>query len=210
MSSMITDSLKQEILQAVSAATPPPSPSKFPFTLPDRSVFLRDLLIAYGKVVSNRGGDFLLDDCTLSKAEKVTRWFYDSPKSGLILTGTFGNGKTTMLRALNTLTPTHSTLFVARNLYNYYSTNQKLPSLIDNGILLIDDIGEEPPTVNIFGDERRPIQELLMQRYTTNAFTIFSTNLVPDEILAHYGPRFFDRMKEQYAMICYTEPSYRK
>ena len=81
-----------------------PPPTKFAISFPEsREVTEGMLLGMYGAQVKYRDMDFILDDATVSKVEKVVRWMYDSRKRGLLLCGTLGNGKTTMLRSLKKL-----------------------------------------------------------------------------------------------------------
>ena len=167
------------------------------------------LLGWYGTMVEGRGVKFLMDDSTLSKVERVTKWMMESPKRGLLLCGTLGNGKTTMLRALARMFGSHAVYFEAQSLYDYFKKNQSLPAISINDVLLIDDLGVEPSSYNDFGEMRYPLAEMIMERYRTNSTTIIATNYTFEQIGEAYGDRVQDRMKEMFAMIKYVEPSYR-
>lgn len=188
-----------------------PRPDRFPVKLPESQEQMVALLLGtYGSVVEDRDMDFSMDESTVSKVEKVVRWMYESRKRGLLLCGTLGNGKTTMLRTINRLFGTHAVFMEAQVVYDYYRQNQCLPSIPSNDILLVDDLGVEPATYNDFGEIRYPLAELLMQRYKNNSMTLIATNYTFEQLGETYGDRLQDRMREMYAMITYREPSYRK
>ena len=183
---------------------------KFPMKLGDEQTMVARLLGWYVNVVKSRGVKFVLDEPTEQKIEKVVKWMLESPKRGLLLCGTLGNGKTSMLRALKYLFGSSAVYMEAQSAYDYFKQNQSLPSVSPKGILLIDDLGVEPPSYNDFGNIRYPLTEFLMSRYRTNSTTVIATNCNFDQIGEIYGDRIQDRMREMFAMITYIEPSYRK
>lgn len=188
-----------------------PRPDRFPVKLPESQEQMVALLLGtYGSVVEDRDMDFSMDDATVSKVEKVVRWMYESRKRGLLLCGTLGNGKTTMLRTIKRLFGTYAVFIEAQAVYDYYRQNQCLPSVPSKDILLVDDLGVEPATYNDFGEIRYPLAELLTQRYKNNSMTLIATNYTFEQLGETYGDRLQDRMREMYAMITYREPSYRK
>ena len=182
---------------------------KFPFMLPDEKTMAARLLGWYGTMVNSRDVEFQMDDNTVSKVDKVIKWMYESRKRGLLLCGTLGNGKTTMLRAIKYLLGTRAVYVESQGVYDYFKQNRSIPSLSPRDILLIDDLGVEPAACNDFGDVRYPLTELLLSRYKSNSTTIITTNLTFDEIGETYGERIQDRMREMYSLIKYVEPSYR-
>ncbi len=186
-----------------------PRTDKFPVQLGDREVMAAKLLGCYGAMVGSRGMDFFMDDNTQSKVDSVVKWMYASKKRGLLLCGTIGNGKTTMLRTLNYLFGGKAVYMEAQCIYDHFRENRSFPSIPRNTILLIDDLGVEPPSYNDFGEIRYPLAELLMARYRQNATTVIATNYNLDQIGQAYGDRVLDRMKEMFAQITYIEPSYR-
>lgn len=188
-----------------------PRSEKFPIKLPESQEQMAALLLgSYGAVVKSRDMDLQVDDATVSKVEKVVKWMYESRKRGLLLCGTLGNGKTTMLRAMKNLLGSKVSYFEAQSIYDYFRQNQCLPDISQDSVLMIDDLGVEPPTYNDFGEVRYPLTELLMKRYKNNLTTIIATNKTFDQIGETYGDRLQDRMREMFAMITYLEPSYRK
>lgn len=188
-----------------------PRSEKFPIKLPESQEQLAGMLLGcYGAIVEGRGMDLMLDDSTVSKVDKVVKWMYESRRRGLLLCGTLGNGKTTMLRAIKTLMGSKVLYFEAQGIYDYFRQNQCFPDIPSDSVLLIDDLGVEPPTYNDFGEIRYPLTELLMRRYKGNLTTVIATNKTFEQIGETYGDRLQDRMREMFAMITYIEPSYRK
>lgn len=185
------------------------TPRRFPIDFVSEEDSLVRVLGCYGAVVRSRGVDFLMDDPTVAKVEKVVKWIFESSKRGLLLCGTLGNGKTTMLRTFAMLFGSKAVYFEAQALYDYYRSNLSLPHISVNDVLLIDDLGAEPNSYNDFGEKRYPLAELLLARYRQNATTIIATNCSLAQIGELYGDRVHDRMKEMFAMIRYVEPSYR-
>jgi len=188
-----------------------PRSEKIPVKLPESQEQLAGLLLgSYGAVVSSRDMELQMDDSTVAKVEKVVKWMYESRKRGLLLCGTLGNGKTTMLRAIKNLLGSKSVYLESQAIYDYFRQNQSFPEISADAVLLIDDLGVEPPTYNDFGEIRYPLTELLMRRYKGNLTTVIATNKTFEQIGETYGDRLQDRMREMFAIIKYVEPSYRK
>lgn len=184
---------------------------KFPVRLPEDPERTMALLLGwYGTVVESRGCSFSVDENTESKVERVVKWMHESRKRGLLLCGTLGNGKTTMLKALKYMFGSRAVYMEAQQAYDYFKKNQSLPAVAPNEVLLLDDLGVEPSSYNDFGEIRYPLTELMMARYRLNATTVIATNYTFEQIGETYGDRIQDRMREMFAMITYTEPSYRK
>ena len=76
-------------------------------------------------------------------------------------------------------------------------------------MLLIDDLGTEPERCLVYGEERHPMTDVILERYQDNLTTIIASNLTLDNIKDRYGARVHDRMKEMYAGIRYDGESYR-
>ena len=182
---------------------------RFPSPLPPKERLKERLLGWYSAIVEARGHSVIYDDNTLSKIDKVVKWMSESSRRGLLLCGTMGNGKTTMLVTLKRFFGDDAILYDAQTLYDLFGVKHCVPSLAANKVLIIDDLGTEPDTYNDFGQMRYPLAELLQQRYKDNATTIIATNLTYDRIGEVYGDRVKDRMHEMFAQIVYTEKSYR-
>lgn len=204
-----TKELAMRYMKSVSEKIP--RSEKFPVPLPESQEKMAGMLLGvYCAVVNSRDMEPQMDDATISKVEKVVKWMYESRKRGLLLCGTLGNGKTTMLRAIKNLIGTKVVYLEAQGIYDYFRQNQTFPDIPYDSVLLIDDLGVEPPSYNDFGEIRYPLTELLMKRYKGNLTTVIATNKTFEQIGETYGDRLQDRMREMFAVIKYVEPSYRK
>lgn len=163
---------------------------------------------SYELVVERYGGHIIMDQTTSNSLSAVTSWIYDDPHRWLLLYGSLGNGKTTMLWALSAIVYP-SILISAQNIFDYFRKNEVLPEIPDSNVLLIDDLGIEPLQCKLFGEDRVPLAELLAKRYSSRATTVIATNLSIDDIQARYGDRVADRMAEVATAVLYDAPSYR-
>lgn len=183
--------------------------SKFSRSLGEQENFLPALLGNYKYQVEKRGGELKLDEETVSHLESVMRWIFERNERGLILSGTVGNGKTTMLRSLAALLP-DAGYFTSLQIFDQMVKNGDLLFTNQYKVLLIDDLGVEPPVWCNYGENRHPLAELLYMRYERNATTIFATNLGLPELEERYGERVVDRLKEMFVCLEYKAESYRK
>ncbi len=158
-------------------------------------------------------------------AEILTR--ADCQKFGIMLSGLFGNGKTTMLRALAAAISCldchgmidHSgfdgaadmTIYSARHIAQVARSDnpQAFDGICRCGLLAIDDLGTEPAEVVNYGNVCNPVTELLEYRYDKRLPTIVSTNLTPPTIKERYGERLGDRLREMMDNIVFEAASYR-
>jgi len=180
---------------------------KFPVGLPGELDVI--LLARYGAAVNGRGVVFVPDEHTVGKVEKVASWMKGSPRKGLLLFGTLGNGKTTMLRALKSYLGGYAFYCSAQDVYDYFRKNMCLPDISPRDVLLLDDLGGEAPALNDYGTMRSPLAELLLSRYASDSTTIITSNLSGSQIESTYGDRVGDRFREMFESIRYTHPSYR-
>lgn len=147
-------------------------------------------------------------------------------KAGLLLCGTVGNGKTTMLRAIqraanwlwdNGRMPQ---AMVARGLDRVVVVTAKeiarqatdaalYGRTADCAVLGIDDFGAEPAEVMTYGNVTAPITDLIEHRYARQLYTIITTNLTGAEIGAKYGRRVADRLREMMQVVVFTNTTYR-
>ena len=144
-------------------------------------------------------------------------------KFGMMLCGGVGNGKSTMMKAIQSLLnviriPNHydHTVYglrikdaksineMAQHNYNTFLDVSKC------SLLGIDDLGTEPLIVMDYGNEKTPIVDLLSKRYENRLFTIISTNLTPRQIRERYGERIADRFNEMMEVVIFKNPSYRR
>ena len=110
----------------------------------------------------------------------------DNAKFGIMFCGVCGNGKTTLLYALQT---------AILEIDKYGA---------------IEDIGREPTEMLDYGNVLNPIIDLIEYRYNNQLFTAITTNLTSEQISTKYGRRIADRFNEMLEVIIFKNPSYRK
>ena len=146
-----------------------------------------------------------------------------SGKFGMILCGGVGNGKSTMMKAIQSLL---NFMRIPTNYnHNVYGLRIKEAKSINEmalhnyntfldvskcSLLGIDDLGTEPLIVMDYGNEKTPIVDLLSMRYENRLFTIVTTNLTPRQIRERYGERIADRFNEMMEVVIFKNPSYRR
>lgn len=150
--------------------------------------------------------------------QQAAKWLMTSPKSGLLLCGKCGNGKTTLMNAIrdiiNFLNRDDRDIAVlkidALELVRLSQENRERYNMYKGcPMLAIDDIGLEPAEVLHYGNVFNPITELLSHRYNEQLFTLVTTNLKPTEIRQKYGDRLADRFNEMMDKIMFKEESFR-
>lgn len=171
----------------------------------------------------------------------IARWLtgsYPAP-FGLFLCGNRGNGKTTVVRALQSLvfllrstqlqTPDERYLpyqtgfeivsakelvLLAKAYANPSRDNRdeqaRYRALRDIEVLAIDDLGVEPAESINYGDFVTAAQDILAYRYDKQFTTIATSNLAPSEIKDYYDERLADRFREMMIIIDFgNDPSFR-
>lgn len=184
-------------------------PARLPLPLNSEEDTCWRLLALYQLEVEYRGQVFINDENTHEKIHRVARWLFSSKQRGLILMGTMGNGKSTMLRVINRLFKSTCTFGDAQDIFEHFKKTQGSMRYWEEPLLLIDDMGIEPVRCLVYGEEYYPISRLLLHRYDKQLTTIIATNLGIEEIGARYGDRVVDRMKETFSAIIYDHNSYR-
>lgn len=179
------------------------------------------LLRAYTNEVTSRHEAFTDDGQIRECIAEVARYFVsDRHKAGLLLLGKCGNGKTTMINAIqqatlvlmrNSLMDTEKGLCIehALDIVRYNSSDYKKFVRISLAPLLaIDDLGTEPAEVLHYGTALSPVTELIEKRYEQDCLTIISTNMARDEIRPRYGDRIADRLNE-FCRVIFKHGTYR-
>lgn len=180
------------------------------------------LTASYQVEVECRGRTCDLDQPTRQHIDRMAHFLTDPADThyGVMLIGGIGNGKTTMMYALQ-----RAMWFVNRT--KPYETQRDWQMIIRGArhvteddrwpkCLGIDDLGLEPLEKMSFGTIVTPSSDVLYHRYEKRLFTIVTTNLAlqPNSdgvstIRQRYGDRLADRFKEQYIIIPFHNPSYR-
>lgn len=169
----------------------------------------------------------------------IAKWLTsDASTFGLFLCGGAGNGKTTILRALQNLVnylrsdegyssetghpikgymivSAKDLVLLAKAYNNPTRDNEsdvyKFKRLRKMEILAIDDLGTEPRESIHYGDFVTAAMDVISYRYEEQYCTLASSNLAADEISKYYDERIADRFREMMHIINFgTEKSFRK
>ena len=171
--------------------------------------FKSDLLEFGGYYVrrENPEGEFKIDESNKEIVKQLFYYITGSDKfagqhhKGIFLSGAFGCGKTTILRALGSIYTAYT-----NQAFEFKTTFQLIDLVIEGDVnlrrknLIIDELGRESIVVKDFGTERTPIAELLTDRYNSQSLTFATSNfkierLGTDEF---YGEYIGDRMKQMF------------
>lgn len=179
--------------------------------------------------VEGRGGSLSFDADTKAHILSAARWLTDpGAKPSLVLCGLCGNGKTTLARAMATLISHVSIreygyskrmamrIFTAKEICRlcaaaerFRDSHDEYGRLFTEPMIIIDDLGEEPREVIVYGMPQTPVIDLLSHRYAAQLTTVITTNLNTDEIQSKYGPRIYDRFREMAELVVFKNDSYR-
>lgn len=146
--------------------------------------------------------------------DKAAKWLCGDYKSGLLLYGTIGSGKSTLMESMiKVLVITHTKLKIGK--YSAIDITKKFQigeseDVFSKEVLFIDDLGEESLTVKNYGNEQSPLIEVLYKRYDKRQFTVITTNKSEEEIQQMYGERIADRFKEMFDRVFFGHQSFRK
>lgn len=187
------------------------------------------LLAANIAEVQARYREFIFNSAIEEQLQQIAKCLTaNTAKFGIVLCGGCGNGKTTMLKALQNLIrrlqirKSNScsgngfdscyglTIVNAVQIAQLRKTDyNRFCHLAQTDLLGIDDLGTEPAEMQDYGNFMYPIKELLAMRYDAQLFTVFTTNLEPKNIRQRYGDRIADRLNEMMTKIVYRNPTYR-
>lgn len=182
------------------------------------------LSLCYQKEVGNRRIAFNCDKDTKDKIEKTAKWITGDYKVGLMVYGSVGNGKTTLLRSINLLLKSMYSpdrgwdeklsieYVTAIEIFNITKSDDqhKYKRIKDCDVLFIDDLGVEPITAKVWGNEISPITDIIYHRYDEQLCTIITSNLSDEALKERYGLRMADRMVEMFDSINSSGVSYRQ
>lgn len=182
------------------------------------------LSAAYAAEVDYRGMTCRFDESTKNNIIAVAKFITDdNPKSGILLCGNPGNGKTTMMLAFRSATnylvrmgvyddaaKVGLTILDARDITVMAKNYSLFDAAKKNYMLGIEDIGREPTEVLDFGNVINPIIDMLEYRYREQLFTFITTNLTPRQVREKYGNRIADRLNEMVECIVFEHKTYRR
>lgn len=199
---------------------------RFRFPLTEEEA-VKLLTAAYEAEVEFRHHTTIMDHYTQQNILRVARLLIaPCPKFGLIFCGQCGNGKTTMLYALQSTCNFLSNIDYYREAYPDQKVGLRIVDAREltrcmtrdfhlfynyssHFMLGIEDIGREPTEVLDYGNLLNPVIELLEYRYNNQLFTAITTNLTPKQLSEKYGTRIADRFREMLDIVVFENPSYR-
>lgn len=148
----------------------------------------------------------VIDDDVNYNLERVCEIVTDPRIRGLLLCGNYGNGKTTMAKALQRAIVYLNNKKLIDGKYLKIVDAVKiantdfggLDEFINEDCLCIEDLGREPTETKSYGNILNNIQYLLERRYEARAYTVITTNLTPKQIGEKYGERIISRFSEMF------------
>lgn len=213
---LVEDALR--LLRAQATTTPR-------FNLPFTTAQAESLLEAsYRVLVERRLREFTMDS-SLQQIITHIAYYLTNPrcKFGLLLCGTVGNGKTTMLHAIRELIfftnnnglwdvpyrTVSAPMYDAREIAQISKDFRAFRQLKSLPLLFLDDLGKEPTERIEYGNITTPVVELLEYRYENMLPILVSTNLTPSELGRKYQARIADRFNEMLEIVVFKNNSYR-
>jgi len=175
--------------------------------------------------VELRGGEYSRDAEWRDILTKVASWMTGNGKQWLMFMGNVGDGKTTVMRAMqrvinaaeiekmsgNTFGYVTMKFYTAKSIADSYANDQtSISPIIHQDIVGIDDIGAEPSEYAVYGNVLTPIADFMLEGYDRQTTCVFTTNLKGSEVRARYGARVADRLNEMVERIIFPQKSFRK
>lgn len=151
-----------------------------------------------------------------------------SPKFGILLGGTWGNGKTTMMKAFRrAVNEVYNSggfsgvmdeywkpefQIVEAEEFNEIARDRKeFKKYASIRMLGIDDLGKESARVMDYGTVLEPIKRLLEIRYSKQLFTFITTNKTRQQLDNSFDGHIGSRLEEMFHRIGFSsEIDYRK
>lgn len=194
------------------------------FRLPMTEEQANDILLAsYAAEVEYRRRKFIEDNETKENISKIAKFLTrDTSKFGIMLCGVCGNGKTTMLYAIQSMinlvnswgcfddNNTGIRIIDAKDVSYFSKDIKRFTELKSQDMLAIEDMGREATEVLDYGNILNPVIDLIEYRYNNQLFTAMTTNLTSEQIREKYGNRIADRFNEMLEVLAFKNNTYRK
>ena len=178
----------------------------------------QSLMVAIKVEVEYRHKEFVMNGELESQVRHLSAFLtQESNKFGILLAGGCGNGKTTIIKALQNLINAlripnqyndkeYAVRFIdAKSLVATCKSNyEDWKRLMYQDLLAIDDLGTEPRDVMDYGNIINPTADILTRRYENQLFTIISTNLSLQDFRDIYSERVFSRITSSYTLLKFT------
>lgn len=166
-----------------------------------------------------KGGMYMTwDKHSADIIDEVAAWLGTPYKTGLLLFGGYGTGKTTVLSCIEDIfrkdyfDPGHVRRYYPFEIIDILKSNQlpaPMAEFVKAPVMLIDEVGMEPLSSTIWGERCSPVRDIIIARYDHSKTTIIATNLDSVEFRSHYGDRVMDRLTQAYTCIYLGTDSYR-
>ena len=172
----------------------------------DQETVRRMLGGAYAALVEASG--HMPEGLPEDKLASVAGWLCGQGKPGLLLYGSYGTGKTTMLRAVYyTATQLGRTVMIHTAKSAVATGTQEMRK--DRSLLLIDELGREQIERKDYGNVSEPLVDLICYREDRGLPTLLVTNLTDRQLEEKYGKYVYDRLRGSYSRVYYEGRSYR-
>lgn len=194
-----------------------------PFSLDITEKQAYDLLIgAYRAEVVRRGREFIVDANVMANLHAIAAALTAAkPRSGIMMCGVCGNGKTTALYAIQSainicrnqgwINSDNGLMIVdAKELAVIAKNDERFAEIKRKPLLAVEDLGREPAEILDYGNIINPFIDLIEYRYDKMLFTAMTTNLVAEQIREKYGARIADRFNEMLNVIVFKQKTYRR
>lgn len=200
---------------------------KLPITVEECS---KGLHFYYRSEVEERGGTFETTPLLEKNISIISDFLVNEDKKfGLYLFGGVGNGKTTLVKSIGKLlnfliskdkiwcgnklgNSSWCTVLGATDMvHQYLEKRDEFEINQSKFCLILDDLGDEPTKVNLYGTYFYPFVEIIKYRYDEMLPTIISSNLQLDTLCEKYdNRRLLDRLLETFGMVRFDDNSFRK
>ena len=186
------------------------------------------IYFAFRRIVTNGNREYIQNADQIRVFSQIAKILTTcNHKFGVLLNGITGNGKTTLLRAIqcvvkdfNLVDPllsseSHFTnaglcIITATELCRVFLKDDSGYDRYKNqSLLAIDDIGVEPKSVQSYGNIYTPIADIIAYRYQRQLFTIITTNIANKNIRPRYGDRIADRLNEMAYIVTMPDVNFR-